>query len=81
VENSSRDQCAADGRPKKLKLRLTAYLATHSGEAPWAYVELVLCRDVYHCTPSALRREKAREVILHLTCMQIETKVQEAKGG
>jgi len=35
-------------------------------------MSLVLCRDVYHCRPSELRQEKARDVLAHLACMQIE---------
>lgn len=35
-------------------------------------MEMVLCRDVYHCLPSELRREKARDILAHLACMEVE---------
>jgi hypothetical protein len=34
--------------------------------APWRYVELVLCRDVYHCTPSQLHQENLLVALQHL---------------
>lgn len=46
---------------------------------PWEYVELVLCRDVYHCTPSQLRKENAEDVFAHLEMIGMENQVDEAK--
>lgn len=47
---------------------------------PWEYVELVLCRDVYHCTPSQLRRENALDIIQTLAMLSIEAQVEQAKA-
>lgn len=48
-----------------------------SGPPPVEYVELVLCRDVFHCTPSALRAESAEDVLAALTCLEAEAFVRE----
>jgi hypothetical protein len=48
------------------------YLHAGAGQAPSVYMELLLCRDVYHCLPSELKRERARDILLHLACMEIE---------
>ena len=45
------------------------------GPAPWEYVELVLCRDVYHCTPVELERVPADVVLRHLAVLGIEADV------
>lgn len=39
---------------------------------PQEYVELVLCRDVYHCTPSELGNEDWDVIELHLEMMAAE---------
>jgi hypothetical protein len=44
--------------------------------APVEYVTLVLCRDVYHCTPSQLRQENAKDIMTHLAIMKIESKAR-----
>lgn len=46
---------------------------------PVEYVTLVLCRDVYHCLPSQLRKEPLTPVLKHLTCIDIEAKVRSMK--
>lgn len=43
-----------------------------SEPAPAEYVDLVLCRDVYHCTPSQLDEEDAARVLEHLECLNAE---------
>jgi len=48
---------------------------------PWEYVELYLCRDVYHCTPSQLRKELASDIYAHLAMIDMENKVAERKNG
>lgn len=46
--------------------------------APIEYVTLVLCRDVYHCTPSQLRLESAQDILTHLAVLKIESKVRKS---
>lgn len=48
--------------------------------APWAYVELILCRDVYHCTPVDLAGIPADTVIAHLTLLEVEATVRDMQG-
>jgi hypothetical protein len=43
---------------------------------PPEYVELVLCRDVFHCTPSELRRESARDIMIALEILKAEADYQ-----
>ena len=49
------------------------------GPPPWEYIELVLCRDVYHCRPSELREENFEDIMEHLACLDIEAKVRNSK--
>ena len=52
------------------------------GEPPWDYVELELCRDVYHCLPSALDGEEWDRISRHLDMMDVEAKtVKTGKHG
>jgi len=39
-------------------------------------VELVLCRDVYHCPPDVLRRQHLPTVLKHLECLAIEADIK-----
>jgi hypothetical protein len=48
-------------------------------DAPLEYIELQLCRDVYHCLPWQLGQEKLPKVLQHMTCLQIEAEVNEIK--
>lgn len=48
-------------------------------EMPWAYQELVLCRDVYHCTPSQLAAEDWETVREHLRLLAVEQRAHQAK--
>ena len=66
-------------RPKKLRLRAAAHLWA-GGPAPWEYLELTLCRDVYHCTPMELERIPAGTVMKHLSILGIEAEVQRMKS-
>jgi hypothetical protein len=43
------------------------------GPAPPEYIELILCRDMYHCTPNELADVPLEKVIAHLICRNIET--------
>lgn len=44
-------------------------------DAPIEYVALRLCRDVYHCLPSELKRERLDDIMAHLACLQIEADI------
>ena len=46
------------------------------GDAPYEYLELTLCRDVYHCTPQELAEVPLDKVLAHLACMSVETQVR-----
>lgn len=46
-------------------------------EMPWEYVQLRLCRDVYHCTPSALDEEDWATVQTHLRLLDVEARAKE----
>jgi hypothetical protein len=43
-------------------------------------VELVLCRDVYHCRPSELDGEDADVVLTHLALLSTAAKVEEFRA-
>lgn len=45
-------------------------------DPPWEYVELVLCRDVYHCRPSELDVEDWDRVQGHLRVIGAEAKIR-----
>ena len=42
------------------------------GPIPSEYLELVLCRDVYHCPPDVLDRQDASRVLTHILCASME---------
>jgi hypothetical protein len=46
---------------------------------PPEYIDLVLCRDVFHCTPSALQQEDAVDILNALACLEAEKKVRKAQ--
>lgn len=49
------------------------------GALPTEYVDLVLCRDVYHCTPSELDAQDAERIATHLLCMEVEERVRKMR--
>ena len=49
--------------------------------APPEYLDLVLCRDVYHCTPSQLDREDGERVLMHIALLNAESKVKAARAA
>jgi hypothetical protein len=49
-------------------------LWTHAAP-PLEYIELVLCRDVFHVTRSALRAESASDILETLTMLDAEGEV------
>lgn len=48
--------------------------------APWEYSELILCRDVYHCTPNDLGDVPMDKIAAHMVCLAAESRVMEAKN-
>jgi len=44
-------------------------------DAPNELLELILCRDIYHCRPSELDDEDWLRVRAHLTCIAAENEV------
>jgi hypothetical protein len=46
---------------------------------PPEYLELLLCRDVYHCPPTELARVPLATVLAHLACLDAEAQVREAE--
>lgn len=54
-------------------------LWTKSGDVPWEYIELQLCRDIYHCLPSQLAREDYETIQTHLMLMGVENEVEDFK--
>lgn len=58
-------------------------MAAHlwTGEAPpKEYVILALCR-LYHCPPSALKKEDPHLMLDHLTCVKWENEVQRTEAS
>ena len=49
-----------------------------SGPMPLEYLELVLCRDVYHCPPAQL--PPWHRIKKHLIMMEVEAQVQKARS-
>lgn len=46
---------------------------------PPEYIELILCRDIYHCTPVQLREVPIADILRTLTLLKAEGKVRERK--
>jgi hypothetical protein len=46
------------------------------GPQPSEFLELRLCRDVYHCTPVELARIPLPIILAHITCLNVETEVR-----
>lgn len=42
-------------------------------------MELVLCRDVYHCTPDRLQEIPLQTLLDHLTCLDVEAAVSKRR--
>lgn len=38
---------------------------------------LILCRDVFHCTPSALREQNPVDILTALTCLSVEARMRQ----
>ena len=48
--------------------------------APVEYIEFILCRDVYHCTPSQLRQERTTDLLMHIHILSVESEVKRLRG-
>jgi hypothetical protein len=48
---------------------------------PWEYVQLRLCRDIYHCTPSELDGQDWATVEAHLQIINTEEEIRRMKQG
>lgn len=55
-------------------------LWTH-GALPWPYVRLILCRDVFHCTPPVLDAIPAEDINVALAILEAENRVRSMDGG
>ncbi len=64
---------------KKLVLLERLERALHLGtdDVPWAWIELQLCRDVYHCTRRELWEMDADEVLLDLQMLGVKARIDE----
>ena len=51
------------------------------GPPPPEYTILTLCRDVYHCMPSALDNEDGNRILAHMIMMSVERQADEAGAG
>jgi hypothetical protein len=58
---------------------LTRALWLEVGSAPIELMRLTLCRDVYHCTPSQLRAEKLRDILVDLTVIGEQNRIAKIK--
>ncbi len=58
---------------------MAAHLWTDA-DPPIEYIELFLCRDVYHCLRSELRKEDALDVIKDLAILDAEASVRQARN-
>lgn len=50
------------------------------GDLPPEYTDLVLMRDVFHCTPAELAAQDADAVLAVLTLLQAETAYEKRKA-
>jgi hypothetical protein len=46
---------------------------------PLEYLQLILCRDVYHCPPAQL--PPLRTIMRHVACMDAEAQVRRMRHG
>lgn len=67
------------GEPGKLRNAVAAALWT-GGPLPQPMVELMLMRDVFHCTPSELDEQDAERIFEVLACLRAEQDVAEARA-
>lgn len=44
------------------------------------YIELILCRDIFHCTPSQLDEEDGKRIVKLLMMANTEAKLSEARA-
>lgn len=63
---------------EKLKHDVIAALWVQ-GAPPPDYVDLLLCRDVFHCRPSELAQEDADDILRALACLSAEAYIRAAE--
>jgi hypothetical protein len=51
------------------------------GPAPWEYIEYLLCRHVWHCTPAELRQQSAEDILNALSFVRVEGQVRELNAA
>lgn len=51
------------------------------GPPPPEYVDLILMRDVFHCTPAELAEQDAEAVLAVLACLSAEAFVEKSRKG
>jgi hypothetical protein len=47
---------------------------------PTEFLMLYLCRDVFHCTPSELRKQDPADVLAVITCLEADAEVREQES-
>ena len=55
-------------------MAVVTHLTLGDRPMPIEYLELILCRDVYHCTPNELDAQDMERVGAHLVCLRAEAK-------
>lgn len=50
------------------------------GEPPVVWISYILMRDVFHCTPNALRQQPLAAVQSVLMCMDVAARVEESRN-
>lgn len=49
------------------------------GETPIAWTNFILMRDIFHCTPTELKKQPIRKVTAALTCLGAEQTIRDAR--
>lgn len=62
--------------PKSLRTKVIAALWTRT-KVPLEYLELILCRDVFHCPPTVLYAQPTDAIMNALACLSAEEYVRE----
>lgn len=52
-----------------------------SEPVPWEYVEYVLCRHVFYCTPAVLRTIDPQDILNALTIIEVEAEIRNLHAG
>jgi hypothetical protein len=60
---------------------LFTHLWTGGGSAPKEWTDVLLYRDIYHCTPSQLEEQDLGTMRVHLALLDAEARAEAAKRG